>query len=193
MGSSLKSDGPREVIAHFSRPYLVLGWFGWLGITAAGLYFLWGEIASGPVVGSQDWMGHSPDKMGYALRAMVLVTLCAGMLSFLPRMLRQARGALSAGADALWIENGRIIYADRKLLDAPLADIASVAFVEERIYGTKSIIPQYAPWIVIQFKNGKRTKLPPCFVEKKNDIVAVLKRKLSLPATGAGASSGLVI
>jgi hypothetical protein len=186
MGNVSKSDGPREVIAHFSRPYLMLGWFGWLGITAVGFYFLWREIASGPVAGSQDWLGYSPDEMGYILRIATLVTLCAGMLSFLPRMLRQARGALSAGRDALWIESGRLVYADRKLLDAPLADIGSVAFVEERIYGTKSIIPQYAPWIVVQFKNGKRAKLPPCFVEKKYDVVAVLEAKLRLPATGAG-------
>lgn len=181
----------REVIAHFSRPYLMLGWFGWLGFMAVGLYLLWGEIAIGPVAGSRDWTGHSPDKIGYTLRLLALVTVCAGMLFFLPRMLRQARGALSAGADALWIENGRLIYADRKLLDAPLTDIASVAFVEERIYGTRSIIPQYAPWIVIQFRSGKKAKLPPCFVEKKHDVVAVLRQKLGLLTAGAKAHSAV--
>jgi len=182
MGNVSKSDGPREVIAHFSRPYLMLGWFGWLGITAVGFYFLWREIASGPVAGSQDWLGYSPDEMGYILRIVTLVTLCAGMLSFLPRMWRQARGALSTNAQALWIEDDRLVYADKTLLDVPLADIASVAFIEERIYGTRAIIPQYAPWIAIQLKAGKKVKLPPCFVEKKDDIIAVLRQKL--PAAG---------
>jgi len=178
----LKSDGSRVVIAHFSKPYLSLAWFGWFGFIAIGLYLLWGEYESGPVAGSRDWAGHSPDKIGYALRVLSLVTLCAGMLSFLPRMWRQARGALSTNAQALWIEDDRLVYADKTLLDVPLADIASVAFIEERIYGTRAIIPQYAPWIAIQLKAGKKVKLPPCFVEKKDDIIAVLRQKL--PAAG---------
>src|SRR5690242_13495881 len=111
-GKAPNNERMREVIAHFSRPNVMLGWFGWLSIVAIGLYLLWGEIASGPIAGSRDWTGHSPDKIGYALRILALITLCAGMLSFLPRILRQSRGAFSTGAEALWIEDGRLVYAD---------------------------------------------------------------------------------
>ena len=172
-----RSGTAREVIAHFSMPSLVLAWLGWLGFIIIALYLLRHEIVTAPVVTSRDRMGHGLDGIGHVLKVGLLVTLSGGLLSFFPRMFKLTRGAVSAGADALWIEHGRLTYADKKLLDVLLTDVMSVELLRERIYAG-TIIPQYASWIVIQLKGGKKVKLPPKFVENRDDVIAILRGKL---------------
>jgi hypothetical protein len=173
-----KPESGREIFAHFSVPSLVISWLGWLGMLIAGCYFLWSEIVSGPDPASRDVMGHSPDKIEYVIRVGMLVTLCTGLASFLARMLRLTRGAISAGAAALWIENGRLTFADKVLLDVPLSDAVSVEQVRDTIYGL-NIFPYHANWIVVCLKNGKKAKLPPKYVENADDVVVALNQRLA--------------
>jgi hypothetical protein len=182
-GMPQKPELGREVFAHFSTPSLVIAWLGWLGMLIAGCYFLWGEIVSGPDSASRDMMGNSPDRIMYVVRVGMLVTLCTGLASGLPRMFRLTRGAISARAAALWVENGRLTFADKVLLDVPLTDTVSVEQVREPIYGL-SIFPYHVNWIVVQLKNGKKAKLPPTYVENTDDVVAALSRRLGPGGAG---------
>jgi hypothetical protein len=100
-------------------------------------------------------------------------------MPFLPRIARLLLGSALAGGAALWIENGRLVYADRKMLDVPLTDVVSVDMVSQ-FMRARFGIPAYMESIFIRLANGKEARVWAEFVENEGLVVTALQERLGL-------------
>jgi len=161
----------REVIAHFSLSKLVWGCIGWLAVTVLVTIMAHELIFARPV--------NDPIKHGMDIWTFAIIGL--GLLVLLVLALRKIRLVIANQGEAIWLENGRLVYADRKILDAPLEEIRSVELVRQPIYGTPSPWPPRVTSIVVRLENGREAKLPANgFSENRDDIVASVLTKLRL-------------
>jgi len=163
-----RAGAQREVIAHYSARRLALITFGWTGFIAIPLYM--------------TTMGYDPT---YDLVPVPLFGAACLLLSlpFLPGIIRLLIGSALAGGAALWIENGRLVYADRRTLDVPLTDVVSVGMVSEFMRGRFGI-PAYMESIFIRLANGREAKVWAEFVENEGEVVTALQERLGLKVIG---------
>jgi hypothetical protein len=163
-----RAGAQREVIAHYSARRLALVALVWIGFIAILLYML--------------QMGYEPAH-DFVPLPLFGALLLLPLLPFLPGTIRLLLGSALAGGAALWIENGRLVYADRKTLDVPLTDIVSVDTVSQFMRGRFGIAA-YMESIFIRLKDGKEAKVWAEFVENEGEVVVALQERLGLKATG---------
>jgi hypothetical protein len=85
--------------------------------------------------------------------------------------------ALNKG-DALWLEEDRLVYADRKKLDTPIGNVGSVVL---GYHGARLFFPKLNPVLVFRLRNGNTAsvRVNP-LAGNKEDIIAALEAKLGL-------------
>lgn len=166
-----KADGQREVIAHFSRSRIASGGIGLLVMTVLGVIVFGHLLMTGK---TDDWVKHMSHIAGA-----VIVVECLVILFIL--MFRTIRTAIDNHGEAIWLENGRLMCADKVLLDVPADDVKGVDVVREPIYGTRSLWPPHMTNLVFYLKDGKAIKVSSGgFAEHPGDIADSLREKLGL-------------
>ena len=96
--------------------------------------------------------------------------------------MRMVLGGIVARGAALWIENGRLFSAEKRL-DVSLADVASVDMISSFVRGRYGV-PIYTESIFFRLANGKDVKVWAEFVENEGEVVADLQQRLGLKVTG---------
>jgi hypothetical protein len=166
----MKNDKSREVIAHFSASYLTfmaLIFFVFIGLDAL--------MARDKVFGPVD----DPIERGLYAWGFVLVTI-ALMILFVG-FFRTVRAAVTNKSVALWLEDGRLVYANKKLLDVRARDVLSVDVKREIVRGTTALRAPRATWMVFRLRDGTEAKIPvSVLVENRDDIVANLRERLGV-------------
>jgi hypothetical protein len=161
-----KGTGSREVIAHFEIVWLAISIALW-----CLLAWFWPSLKHSAF---DDPAGvHSPRFVTGVIAIPVILIVWA---IFIVR--RLGSGWANRWA-ALWVEEGRLVYSQRKTLDMPLGDILSVERVTEYMssYYTFRKIPLRL--IVIKPRDGKPVKLAVnSFREPADDIVSRIKEKI---------------
>lgn len=111
MGSweASKSDKPREVIAHFSASKLVMTTAGISGFAVLGAVMAWDLIFVRP---TDDRIKYGLDIWGFAI-------FFVGMALLFFYLFRMVRAAIESRGIALWLQDGRLMHADKRLLDVP--------------------------------------------------------------------------
>ncbi|HKX36476.1 MAG TPA: hypothetical protein VJM79_07405 [Rhizorhapis sp.] len=166
-----KANGQRDVIAHFSRARIVSGTVLLLGMIILGLIWYGHILLTGKDDGWVKNMFHIAD--------VVIGVECLIILSFLA--FGTIRIAIANHDAAIWIEDGRLMCADKALLDVPAGDVRGVDAVREPIYGTRSPWPPHVTNLVFYLKDGKVVKISPGgYLEHPGDIADRLREKLGL-------------
>ncbi|HKQ11069.1 MAG TPA: hypothetical protein VJS85_07760 [Rhizomicrobium sp.] len=166
-----KAKGQREVVAHFSRSRIASGVVGLLVMTVLGVIVFGHILTTGK---TDDWVMH----MFHIDDALTAVG-CLAILFIL--MFRTIRTAIDNHGEAIWLEDGRLVCADKALLDVPVGDVRGVDVVREPIYGTRSPWPPHMTNLVFYLKDGKVVKISPGgFVEHPGDVADRLREKLGL-------------
>lgn len=157
----------REVIAHYPVKRLLMMTAWWSGAAALLLYMLEGERhASGP-------------KHSFYLA--YITFLLVSLLPVLLGVTRLLLCSVMAGGAALWIENGRIISAGKRL-DVPVGEIVSVGMASR--FSTSYGVPGYSESVLFRLANGKKVKIWAEFVENEGEVVTALQQRLGLKVVG---------
>ena len=82
---------------------------------------------------------------------------------------------------ALWIEKGRLVYVYRRVLDAPMTEIASVGLTQLPIY-YGILRTKYKSVLTVRLKNGKDVYLPTRYSEGTDEVITRLRQRIGLPA-----------
>ena len=170
-----------EAIAHLSLADLVL--FNCLGFCAAIaliLYLLVLEVRDHRFSKIGDVYDTHPG-LAHGAYIILFIALAGGLSAFLPAMVRTVRGVAAGQGVALRIEDGRLVYADRKAFDLPLADIEAV-WIKELSLGVALPFPIRSRCIAFRLKDGREKILTTYFSENREDIVAAVRQRIGLPA-----------
>jgi hypothetical protein len=163
--------GRREVIAHYPVKRLLAMGIGWPCIFALVIYM------------TQDEWRH-PGNGHYMLFFFLFYLIL--MVPVAVYLLRMVLVSILARGAALWIENGRLFSAEKKL-DVPLADIVSVKmasrFANAQTYSTGKV-PTYVESIFFRLSDGREVKVWAEFVENEGMVVADLQKRIGLPVVG---------
>jgi hypothetical protein len=167
-----KPESGREVIAHFSISTLLFACAGLLAFAALA------SVMAHDLLFAQN----GDDHIKYGLHVWAFAIIGVGLIKLLAMAIRLIRSAVASHGEALWIEDGRLRHADKKVLDVATRDVTAVDLVRAAIYGT-SFWPQHVTFMAVRLRDGKDIKLSASgFVENRDDVVVALREKLGLPA-----------
>lgn len=170
-----------EAIAHISLADIVF--FNCLGFCAAIaliIYMLVLEFRDHRF-SEADGLFNSHPGFAHGAYLLLFVILIGGLSAFLPAMIRTVRGIAAGRGVALWIENGHLVYADRKAFELPLADIEAV-WIKTLSLGAGLPFPIRSDCIAFRLKDGREKSLTANFSENRQAIVANLRQRVGLPA-----------
>lgn len=168
-----KDSEAREVIAHFSTSKLIVATVGTFG------FAILGSVMARDML----WVRPTDDHIKYGLNVWGFAIFFVAMALMFFYLFRAVRAAMQSKGIALWLQGGRLVHADKQLLDVCARDVSSVELIKEAAY-------QYATsyrvaYIVLRLKNGKEVKLSAsAFSEHRDDIVVELRKRLGLVAEG---------
>jgi len=168
-----KPETGREVFAHFSISTLLFACAGWLVFAALGS------------VMARDFLfvQNGDNQIEYGLHVWALAIIGVGLIILLAMAIRTIRAAVASHGEALWIEDGRLRHADKRLLDVDARDVKAVELVRAAIYGTASLWPPHVTYMAVRLKDGKEIKLSAtAYAENRDDIVVALRERLGIPA-----------
>jgi hypothetical protein len=163
--------GQREVIAHYPVKRLLT-----MGI-------VWPCVFAGVIYMTQDEWRH-PGNRHYDLFFFLwgLLMLVPIVLYLMSMVLRAA----FAGGAALWIQDGRLFSAEKRL-GVPLAEIVAIRMASRfadagGLRGPK--ISTYVESIFFRLASGREVKVWAEFVENEGLVVADLQKRIGLQVVG---------
>jgi hypothetical protein len=165
-------------------PALVFSFAGLLAMVAFAVFWARYEAFTGLDSPAQNQTDRSIHVVGYLVNGWLLVILAIAFFYMLIAAIRVFRDSIANQGEALWIEGGRLVYADKKILDVSLRDVVSVDLNRQRIYNPRLILPHYYTMMVFRLRDGKEVKFPPSrFVENRDDLISQFREKIGLTAS----------
>ena len=161
---------PREVIAHFEIVRLaisivlwcLLAWF-WISLKHSAF--------DDPATAHRARL-----VMGAILVPVILIILAVAIV-------RRVRMGWANRWAALWIEDGRLVYAHRKTLNVALGDVSSVGSATDYFEYPRLFLRFRQEIIAVVLRSGGQVKLSAnSFREPRDEIVSRIREKIVNPA-----------